>query len=56
MAKRKPSKAAKACVSREIRKHCGKKRGKCRKPAARAQAVAIGFSVCRRKGFKVPGR
>lgn len=46
------SKAAKACVSREIAKHCRKKRGRCRRAAERRQAVAIGFSICRRKGFR----
>lgn len=46
------SKAAKACVSMEIAKHCRKKRGRCRKAAERAQAVAIGFSICRRRGFR----
>jgi hypothetical protein len=48
------SKAAKTCVSKEIKKHCGRKPGKCRKEAKRKQAVAIAFSVCRRKGFKAP--
>jgi hypothetical protein len=52
--KRKLSPAAQACISEEIAKHCRKKRGKCARPAARAQAAAIGFSVCRRRGFKVP--
>jgi len=54
MAKQKPTQAAKDCVSHETAKHCRKKRGKCRKSAARAQAVAIAFSVCRRKGFRLP--
>jgi hypothetical protein len=45
---------AEACISRETAKHCRKKRGKCKKAAARAQAVAIAFSVCRRKGLRVP--
>ncbi len=45
------TKAAKKCVSREIAKHCRKKKGKCRKAAERKQAVAIGFSICRRRGF-----
>lgn len=48
------TKKAKACVSRETAKHCRKKRGRCRKTAARAQAVAIAFNVCRRKGFRLP--
>jgi hypothetical protein len=57
MAKRRLSKAAKACISHEIAKHCRKKRGKCRKASTRAQAIAIGFSVCRRKGLKsIPNR
>lgn len=46
------SKAAKSCVSREIAKHCRKKRGRCRRAAERKQAVAIGFSICRRRGFR----
>jgi hypothetical protein len=50
------TKAAKACVSHEVKKHCHKKRGKCGKTAARKQAVAIAFSVCRRAGFHVPAR
>jgi len=50
MAKRKLTKAAQACVSREIRKHY--KKGK---PAG--QAAAIGYSICRRKGFRsIPKR
>lgn len=53
MAKR-LSKKAKACVSREIAKHCRKKRGKktCKRADVRAQAAAIGFSICRRKGLR----
>ncbi|MGH7176827.1 MAG: DUF6496 domain-containing protein [Tepidisphaeraceae bacterium] len=51
------SKAAKACVQHEVSKHCRKKRGKgCKSPAVRAQAVAIGFSICRRRGFKLRAR
>lgn len=46
------SKAAKACVSEEISKHCRKKRGRCKRVAERKQAVAIGFSICRRRGFR----
>jgi hypothetical protein len=46
------SKGARDCVSHEIAKHCGKKRGKCKGAKARKQAVAIGFAVCRRKGFR----
>lgn len=46
------TKAAKACVSTEIAKHCRKKRGRCRRAAERKQAVAIGYSICRRRGFK----
>lgn len=47
-----PTPAAKLCVSREIAKHCRKKRGKCRKADERKQAAAIGYSICRRLGFK----
>jgi hypothetical protein len=51
------SKAASACVSREIAKHCHKKRGKCRRAKARKQAIAIGYAICRRKGFRsIPTR
>jgi hypothetical protein len=53
MAKRKrASKEAQACISKEIYRHCEKKRGRCKRPADRRQAVAIGFSVCKRKGFR----
>lgn len=45
------TKAAKACVSREIKRHCKKKRGRCKRAAERKQAVAIGYSICRRRGF-----
>jgi hypothetical protein len=49
--------AASECVSDEIAKHCHKKRGKCRKKAARKQAIAIAYSICRRKGFRsIPKR
>jgi hypothetical protein len=50
MAKRKLSKAASRCISREIRKHYkpGKPKG---------QAVAIAYSICKRKGFRsIPKR
>jgi hypothetical protein len=50
MAKRKPSKAARACISREIKKHYrpGKPKG---------QAAAIAYSICKRKGFRsIPKR
>lgn len=50
--KRRLTGEAKACISEEIAKHCRKKRGKCKKAKARRQAIAIGFSICRRKGFK----
>jgi hypothetical protein len=51
------SKTAKACIAHEIEKHCAKKRGKCRKSAARKQAVAISYNVCRRQGFRsIPSR
>ncbi len=57
MAKRRLSKAAKACVTHEIAKHCRAKPGKCRKVAKRMQAVAIGYSICRRKGHRsIPKR
>jgi len=52
MAKRQPSKQAKACISEEIKKHCHKKSGKCRKAKERSQAVAIAYSICRREGFR----
>jgi Family of unknown function (DUF6496) len=54
MAKRRKrtSRAASECVSEEIAKHCHKKRGKCRRAKERKQAIAIGYSICRRKGFK----
>lgn len=45
------SRAASSCVSREIAKHCRKKRGKCKRAKERKQAIAIGYSICRRKGF-----
>ena len=48
---KKPSKAARDCVSHEIAKHCRKKSGKCKGKVLR-QAVAIGYSICRRKGFR----
>jgi hypothetical protein len=50
---KKLSKAARACVSRQIKRHCRKKRGKCKRAAGRAQAAAIGYSVCRRKGYRI---
>ncbi len=46
------AKPARNRVSRQIAKHCRKKRGKCRNAAGRAQAAAIGYSQCRRKGFR----
>lgn len=49
--RRKASRAASECVSEEIAKHCHKKRGKCRRAKERKQAVAIGYAICRRKGF-----
>jgi hypothetical protein len=49
--------AAKQCISDEIRRHCDAKPGKCRKAPARKQAVAIAYSVCRRKGSRsIPSR
>ena len=50
--RRKSSAAAQECVSHEIAKHCRKKRGKCRGVKERKQAAAIGYSICRRMGFK----
>lgn len=53
--KRKMTRAAAKCLTHEIAKHCRKgKRNKCRKAKARKQAVAIGFAVCKRRGFKLP--
>lgn len=49
---RRLTKSAQACVSNETAKHCRKKRGRCKRSTERKQAVAIGFSVCRRKGFR----
>lgn len=55
--KRMASPRAQACVSREISKHCKKKRGRCRLPKDRKQAVAIAYSICRRKGLRsIPKR
>jgi len=57
MAKRRPSAAARACISEEIARHCHKKRGKCRTKKQRMQAVAIGYSMCRRAGHRsIPKR
>ena len=52
---KKLSKAAKKCLSMEIAKHCEGKQGKkktCKNLKVRRQAVAIGFAICRRKGFR----
>jgi hypothetical protein len=47
------SRRAQSCVSREIAKHCRKKRGKgCKIPSVSKQAQAIAYSICRRKGFR----
>ena len=54
--RRRMSKVAGSCVSREIAKHCHKKPGKCKGKRERKQAIAIGFSICKREGFKVPAR
>jgi len=52
----KMSRTAGACVSREIARHCRRKKGRCR-GAGRAQAVAIGYSICRRRGYRsIPRR
>lgn len=52
--KRKRTKAARACLAKQIRKHCRKGRhNKCKTASGRAQAAAIGYSICRRQGFKV---
>lgn len=54
---KKLSKAAQACVSREISKHCKTKKRRCKIGSERAQAAAISYSVCRRKGFRtIPAR
>lgn len=50
--KKKPTSAAKKCISHEISKHCAKGARKCKNPRKRKQAVAIAFSVCKRKGFR----
>lgn len=48
---------AQACVSDEVSRHCRKRRGKCKTAKGRKQAVAIGYSVCRRRGFRsIPAR
>jgi hypothetical protein len=56
MAKRrrskKPTSAAKKCISAEISKHCAKGARKCKNARKRKQAVAISFAVCRRKGYR----
>jgi hypothetical protein len=49
---KKLSKAAQACISREVPKHCKKKRRRCKISSERKQAVAISYAVCRRKGFR----
>jgi len=55
--RRKLTKAAQRCVSEEISRHCRKKPGRCKNPRERKQAVAIGFSICRRRGFRsIPPR
>jgi hypothetical protein len=54
--RRRLSKAAQACVSHEIAKHCHKKRGKCRRKKERKQAIAIGYSICRREGHSIPAK
>lgn len=41
------TKKAKACVAREARKHY-------RSNKPRGQHVAIAYSICRRKGFRIP--
>ncbi len=51
------SRDAKACISDEIAKHCKKKSGRCQSTDERKQAVAIGFSICKRRGFRsIPER
>lgn len=52
-----PTKAARTCVMHEIHKHCANKRRRCKGTKERSQAVAIGYAVCRRKGFtSIPKR
>jgi hypothetical protein len=46
------SRDAKDCISDEIARHCRGKRGRCKDPRERKQAIAIGFSVCKGKGFR----
>jgi hypothetical protein len=54
---KKLTKAAQACVSREISKHCKTKRRRCKLGSERKQAAAISYAVCRRKGFRsIPAR
>lgn len=50
---KKLTKSARSCISKQIKKHCRKKRGKCRNAEDRMQAVAIGYSICRRKGYRI---
>jgi len=52
--RRRVSAAARDCISEEIAKHCHKKFDRCSGKRARRQAIAIGYSICRRRGFKVP--
>jgi hypothetical protein len=52
MARKKMSAAASECISHEIERHCRKKRGKCKLPKERKQAIAISYSMCKRKGFR----
>ncbi len=48
----KVSREAKACISDEIAAHCEKKPGRCASGKERKQAVAIGYSICKRRGFR----
>ena len=52
MSKHGLSKAAKACISKEVAKHCHKKKGRCKRSGERMQSVAISYSICRRKGHR----
>jgi hypothetical protein len=47
------TRAAQECVSREIAKHCHKKKGRCLGKKERRQAAAIGYSICRREGYRI---
>lgn len=52
--KKKPTSAAKKCISAEISKHCAKGARKCQNPRKRKQAVAIAFSICGKRFRSIP--